>query len=152
MTDVIPHELVGYKGLWIPENASYPLLHSPSHDTVWQPNRWTIATCERTRRSCAPDDIPGDRCTCGIYTSDTRDWLRETWYTNFYDGQIPCICELGLAGRFIEGAVGYRAARARIRKIWIAYSGAPYVARLSAIYNVPVTIDRVHVLGTPDPF
>jgi hypothetical protein len=100
---------------------------------VWPTGAWTVAEC---RGGCGAD-IPGERCTCGIYAARDREHLLRIGYMGDY---AQVVGEVGLAGKVIPGDLGWRAARARVRRLWVPHALWELARPLAAAYGVPVAL------------
>lgn len=105
-------------------------LVSLNGDLVWPSDAWAVAECER---DCGA--TPGERCSCGIYAARDRAHLHRIRYMGEY---AHVFGEVGLAGKVIPGQLGWRAARARVRRLWLPHALWEHTRQLAAAYSVPV--------------
>lgn len=125
-------EIVAFRGWRLDVGWRRVELVSFVCDFPWPTGAWTVAECERCR-----GDIPGECCSCGIYAARDRAHLHRIGYM----GECAdVIGEVGLAGKVIPGTLGWRAAKARIRRLWIPHALWEQARPLAAAYRVPVTL------------
>jgi hypothetical protein len=124
-------EVVAFRGWHLETGWPRVELVSFSHDFVWPTGEWAVAEC---RRGC---EIPGERCSCGIYAALDRRHLHSIGYMG---ETASVIGEVGLAGKVIPGDLGWRAARARVRRLWVPHALWEHVRPLRAAYRVPVAL------------
>jgi hypothetical protein len=144
-------EVVGWRSWAVDFTGSRARLVSLSWATVWPPRGWMVATC----KDCA--DVPGEPCRadsryshgCGIHAGRDRPHLQQLGYTerSFVDqlwpehgGAVVAIGEVGLAGKVIVGAKGWRAERGRPLRLYLPYDAWRAVKPLAAAYEVPVEL------------
>ena len=131
-------EVVGWRAWTIKlSEPKRPVLYSPVRDGSWPPDAWFVAECGRGHQP------PGEHCSCGVYAARDREHLDDLRYA--YDDRLAVIGEVGLAGRVVVGTMGWRAERARVRRLFVPYEHWPFVAPLAATYRVPV--DLANTLG-----
>lgn len=99
---------------------------------VWPADAWTIAEC-----GAGCSDIPNEACSCGIYAARDRAHLHRIGYMGEYTDVIG---EVGLAGKVIPGTLGWRAAKARVRRLWVQHALWELAGPLAAAYRVPVSL------------
>lgn len=133
-TPDLVEEIVGFRA-WRFELGSIlrpePRLYSLTNDFRWPTNAWTIAKC----RTCK--DIPGEKCSCGIYAARDREHL---WEIGYGQAENQVIGEIGLAGKVVVGELGWRAAKARPRRLYISYARWQLVRPLREAFNIPVIL------------
>jgi hypothetical protein len=142
---LIPEEIVGWRAwgvkLW---QLHGPALYSLYQVTRWPTDAWLYAECARRLDGSAAHKggPPHDGCSCGIYAARDREHLDEQGYAedSMY---LRVIGEVGLAGRVVVCSRGYRAARARVRRLFVPYERWEFVAPLREAYNVPVELDYI---------
>jgi hypothetical protein len=143
-------EVIGWRA-WrvIGGNVKLPMLASVTHgNTIWHPDRWTLATCGRTSHTCrrpgyAGVSVPGEGCSCGMYAAKSREQLLKLGYNRGGDAMRPVfIGEVGMAGKVIPGSQGWRAEKARIVRLYVPYEHFRYVQWLERLYRVPVLLDN----------
>lgn len=126
-------EVIAFRA-WI---ASYddeldlPVLLSLNGEE-WPPHDWMVAECSRR---CEPEELPGVRCSCGIYAATDPKHLAKLRYNREKNAVVG---EVALAGRIIPGTRGWRAARARIVRLWVPYDKWELANDLVQEYRVPV--------------
>jgi hypothetical protein len=106
-------------------------------DAVWPTNRWYLATCPHGHKVT---EVPVEGCKCGIYAAKTREQLIDLNYGVYTSGDGRVIGEVAFAGKLIPGEQGWRAQRARIKRLFVPYEDWRYAAPLAAAYNVPVEV------------
>jgi hypothetical protein len=135
-------EVVAWRAWRVIGGVKLPMLASATHgDTIWHPDRWTYATC-CDRDAClrsSDGKVPGERCSCGMYAANTRKRLLELGYNRYESTARPVLIgEVGLAGKVIPGSFGWRAERARIVRLELAYELFRFAEPLETLYRVPV--------------
>lgn len=124
-------EIVAFRGWHLDIGWRRVELVSFGRDFVWPTAAWATAECD----GCA--DIPGEHCACGIYAARDRGHLHRIGYMGEY---ADVIGEVGLAGKVIPGTLGWRAAKARVRRLWVPHTLWEHARPLAAAYGVPVTL------------
>jgi hypothetical protein len=105
---------------------------------IWPARRWTFAKC---RANCG--DIPGERCTCGIYAARTRAHLiGELGYAAYSEDDPKVIGEVGLAGKVIPGTQGWRAEKARVTKLYVPAEHWKLAVPLAKTYHCKIAVDN----------
>lgn len=111
-------------------------------------------------------DVPGEDCTadpyrrhrhgCGIHAGNDRPHVRVLGYDDAaavaaiwpeHDIGVVAIGEVGLAGKVIVGAKGWRATRARPLRLYVPYGAWRLVKPLRDAYGVPVQL--ANLTGAP---
>lgn len=108
-----------------------PVLYS-LNDEEWPADEWMVAECGR--RGHEP---PGENCSCGIYAARDPKHLTKLKYNR---GANIVVGEVGLAGLIVPGELGFRAARARVVRLWVPYDRWELGNKLAARYDVPVLL------------
>lgn len=130
----IAGELVGFRA-WLVETSPRVALYSLGRQVEWPGDDWTRATCERC------DDLPGERCSCGIYCArDAPHLYGLRYYDHGGDEQVTVVGELALAGKVIPGTQGFRAEKARVLHLWVPWTAWELVAPLRRRYGVAVEL------------
>lgn len=112
------------------DGFAVPVLYSLNGEE-WPPDEWMVATCRRSH------DPPGESCTCGIYAARDPKHLTKLKYNR---GNDVVVGEVGLAGLIFPGELGFRAARARVVRLWVPYARWELGNALAAHYSVPVQL------------
>jgi hypothetical protein len=124
-------EIVAFRGWYLEIGWRRVELVSFGRDFVWPTDTWAVAECD----GCT--DLPGEACTCGIYAARDRAHLHRIGYM----GEVAhAVGEVGLAGKVIPGTLGWRAAKARVRRLWLPHALWEHARPLAAAYGVPVTL------------
>lgn len=128
-------EIVGWRA-WIVRlrELRTPILYSVTRRewVAWPADRWTVAECAKDH------DPPGEKCSCGIYAARDRDQLDGLGYA---DGAIlHVIGEVGLAGRVVVGTQGWRAEKARPRRLLVPHDHWQLVELFERAYSIPVEL------------
>jgi len=106
-------------------------------DAIWPTNRWFVASCPHGHSS---GDVPVEGCKCGIYAARDRDQLIALGYGAYKREQHRVIGEVAFAGKVIPGSQGFKAQRARIKRLFVPYEDWRWAEPLAAAYNVPVEV------------
>ncbi len=125
-------EIVAFRGWHLERGWRRVELLSFTGAFTWPTDAWAVAECGR----CG-GDIPGETCSCGIYAARDRAHLHRIGYMG---DTAEVIGEVGLAGKVIPGTLGWRAAKARVRRLWVPHALWEYARPLAAAYGVPVTL------------
>jgi len=112
--------------------TSFSVEHS---DAIWPTNRWYRAQCPHGHT-----DVPTEGCKCGIYAARDRDQLIALKYGNYTKESSRVIGEVAFAGKVIPGSQGFRAERARIKRLFVPYEDWRWADPLARAYNVPVEV------------
>jgi len=134
-TPDIAGEITAFRA-WLVEAGWRRAMLRSFNWTFWPPDGWLVAECKR-----ADCDIPGEHCSCGIYAARHRQHLHDIGYLHQDTYGMPVVVgEVGLVGKVIPGTLGWRAARARVTRLWVSHEHRRLTAPLSAAYQVPVTL------------
>jgi hypothetical protein len=161
-------DLIGEIDAWrawqIVGDLDLPRLESASQsaslngaDAIWPTNRWFLAKCLRIPEHNALqrllDDgtigrdefegIPVEHCSCGIYAAKTLEQLSRLHYGAYHDVADKVVGEVAFAGKLIEGCQGWRAEKARIKRLWLPHKLWRYAEPLDAAYGVEVGFARL---------
>ena len=144
-------ELVGWRAWELVGDAYFPRLMSAVQkassvgaQAIWPTNRWFMATCLREPAHNEPGaGIPVERCSCGIYAAKTLEQLSGLGYAAYYDVANAVVGEVAFAGKVIEGSQGWRAEKARIKRLWVPHRTWRYMEPLSSAYGVEVGLARM---------
>src|SRR5438132_1475829 len=130
-------ELIGWRAWMITGPADRPRLMSMNDTgTVWPAGAWLHAVCGMGHTHAPPHE----HCSCGIYAAHSHELL---WGMNYhlYEHDIArVIGEVGLAGKVIRGARGFRGARARPLRLLVPYEEWPLGVALRDAYRVPIEL------------
>lgn len=124
-------EIVAFRGWHLELGWRRVELVSLTTEFVWPPDAWAVAECSYCQ------DTPGERCRCGIYAARDRAHLHRIRYMGEHTDVVG---EVGLAGKVIPGTLGWRAAKARIRRLWVPHALWEHARPLSVTYGVPVAL------------
>jgi hypothetical protein len=131
-------EVVGWRAWRLQHrHPRVPVLCSLVHANVWPTDAWMVADCGGYHTP------PGEHCRCGIYAARSHQQLVELGYAACQSTSgrlVQVIGEVGLAGRVVVAEQGFRAERARPRRLWVPYAAWELVASLRAVYRVPVEL------------
>lgn len=125
-------EIVAFRGWDLERGWRRVSLASFGHRFVWPMAAWAVAECAM---GCA--DIPGEDCSCGIYAARDRGHLHRIGYMGEF---ADVVGEVGLAGKVIPGRLGWRAAKARVHRLWVPHALWEHARPLAAAYGVPVSL------------
>lgn len=130
-----------------------PVLFSLFNDTEWPADDWLYAECLDlnsvipSARACK--EIPGKGCHCGVYAARDRRQLAGLRQYGDPNGQLytqarplTVIGEVALAGLIYPGSRGWRAARARVLRLYVPHEHWPIVHPLQETYNVSVELSN----------
>lgn len=105
-------------------------------DAIWPTNRWYEAQCPHGHTG----NVPVEGCKCGIYAARDRDQLIALGYGVYKKSDARVIGEVAFAGKVIPGKQGWRAQRARIKRLFVPYEDWRWADPLARAYNVPVEV------------
>ena len=130
-------EVIGWRAWDIVGTLALPRLQSVTHkrgnDSIWPTRRWFEAECSRGH---GKGEIPMLGCGCGLYAARDRNHLVQLAYGAYGNREVKAIGEVAFAGKVIEGAQGWRAARGRIKSLLLPYEYWQWVEPLSDAYGV----------------
>jgi hypothetical protein len=106
-------------------------------DAIWPTNRWYDAQCPHGHKG---DEIPSEGCKCGIYAARDRDQLVSLGYGVYGKQDARVIGEVAFSGKVIPGSQGFRAQRARVKRLFVPYEDWRYADPLGDAYGVPVEV------------
>jgi hypothetical protein len=106
-------------------------------DAIWPTDRWFYAQCPNGH---VKGQIPAEGCKCGIYSARDRDHLVALNYGAYTKTDHKVIGEIAMAGKVIPGSQGFKAERARIKRLIVPYEDWRWAEPLAAAYNVPVEV------------
>lgn len=90
--------------------------------------------------------VPGEGCTCGLYSAKTQKHLMGMGYRK-YDaertGQFRVMGEVSLWGKIVEGTQGWRAEFGYPRNLLVPFEAYALVAPLKDAYGVPVELANI---------
>jgi hypothetical protein len=93
-----------------------------------------VARCPKGH---ALEEVPHERCSCGLYSARNLDHLLSMGYAMFADDGVNVIGEVGNAGKVIPGSQGFKAQRSRVIKLYVPLAQAELGEKLGEVYNVP---------------
>lgn len=131
-TPDLAEEVVAYRAWRLDVGWRRVELVSLNDEFVWPTQAWAVAECSD---ECG--DVPGEGCGCGIYAARDRMHLHRI---NYMGDFADVYGEVGLAGKVIPGSLGWRAARARVRRLWVPHAFWELVRPLALAYRVPVDL------------
>lgn len=139
-------EIIGWRAWGIARIGSSTRLVSVVQRELnaWPVDRYMVARCDARSSEDDHGAIPGVGCTCGIYAARDRAHLGEMGYAQFgsvSETETRVMGEVALSGLVIPGERGWRAARARVLKIFVPYSAWRLAPKL-ADYEVPVALSN----------
>jgi hypothetical protein len=139
-------EIVGYRAWGVTRVGRIARLTSVIQQAgIWPTNRMLLAKCPGSSDGDQGHVVPDEACSCGIYAARDRDHLLELGYGQYQDpDDIRVFGEVALSGKVILAEKGYRAARARVKKLYVPHSAWRLVRALEG-YQVPIG------LGNPFP-
>ncbi len=144
--------MVGWRAWRVGQSDTGVWLASVTCDYAWSPGRWNLAECWRT----APHVAPAEGCTCGFYAARSREHLLATEYglysVHAQDGwqRLPkVIGEVEFAGKVIPAVNGFRAMRARPRRILVPYEFHRFVKPLRLAYRGAAEVELANTLLLP---
>jgi hypothetical protein len=140
---------VGYR-VWLVEGNR---LHSFAHDHIlWEPHVAFEAMCARADEH----EVPGPRCTCGVYAAGSFNRLFDMGYTKSTGlfsaptGKVTVAGQVNLWGGLITGQVGWRAQFAYPKLLLVPYMHWKVAKPLAEAYGVPYrlyNLERKHYRG-----
>jgi len=125
--------LVGWKGWRL--NKTDGLLHSPSQDLAWEPDKAITALCHTGCKA-----VPREHHTCGVYATDKPIGARDY-------GQIK-----GMVygwGRYVRGNDGWRAQFAYPKSFHLTEDQVEFIEPLKK-YHVPIYINQPVKIYNPE--
>jgi hypothetical protein len=128
----LAEEIVAFRGWLLDTGWRRVDLVSLDGEFPWPTDAWTVAECPH---GCG--EIPGERCRCGIYAARDRAHLHRIGYMG---ERADVVGEVGLAGKVIPAALGWRAEKARVRRLWVPHVLWEHAPALQRAYRVPVDL------------
>ncbi|HWE82640.1 MAG TPA: hypothetical protein VG265_13405 [Gaiellaceae bacterium] len=110
-------------------------------DGVWPAGRWFEGRCLRDAlHNVEGGGIPVERCSCGIYAAKTLAQMNGMSYYWSRSAELEDVCvgEVAFAGKVIEGSQGWRAEKARVKRLWLPHSMWRYAEPLEEAYRCEV--------------
>jgi hypothetical protein len=130
-------EIVGWRAWKLVGPSRRPLLGSVTYtSTVWLPRQWTVATCG----THGEGEVPAEGHSCGLYAAKTREQLVKLGYAEYSDVTQTIVGEVAFAGKVIPGSQGWRAARARIKRLYLPYEKWQLAEYIERLYGCDVTL------------
>jgi len=119
-------------------------LGSVTHTNyIWKPNSFVIAECTLH----TVEEIPHEKHSCGFYAAKTREHLLSMSYHRYTDVDDIVIGEVGLSGKVIPGTQGWRAQKARIKKVYVPYEKWRLLKKIEEVYNVECELSNTLVVA-----
>jgi hypothetical protein len=154
MSAVVPDligEVVGWRAWSLVGDTDFVRLESVTQnarhkgaDGIWPTNRWFVGRCLVNHVHNEPGaGIPVERCSCGVYAAKSLAQLARLSYASYGDIADKAIGEVAFAGKVIEGSQGWRAERARIKRLWLPHRLWRFVEPLQNAYGVEVGFARL---------
>jgi hypothetical protein len=145
-TPDLVQEIVGYRAWGVTHVGRIARLTSVIQpESIWPTNRMLLAKCPSNPDADEGHPVPNERCSCGIYAAIDRDHLLELGYGQYQDpSDVRVFGEVALSGKVILAEKGYRAAKARVNRLYVPHTAWRLVRALEA-YQVPIG------LGNPFP-
>lgn len=137
-------EVMGWRA-WVVHNGDSDeiRLGSVTHTSyVWKPQSFVIAECGVH----ATEEIPSEKHSCGFYAAKTREHLLSMNYHRYSDVDDIVIGEVGLSGKVIPGTQGYRAQKARIKKVYIPFEKWRLLEKIKEVYGVDAELSNTLVV------
>jgi hypothetical protein len=127
-------EVLAFRAWRVEELWGEPPHLASLGDDLWPTGEWMEAECGHC------EEPPGERCSCGIYAARDRRHLVGMGYNK---GQgVRVIGDVALAGKVIPGSHGFRAARARVVRLYVPFVEWELAVELRSAYGVPVGLDN----------
>lgn len=145
-------EIIGYRAWKVIRYGTIIRLASATYQAHWPVDKWVEATCGGDLRCPHSSDgmVPGEDCSCGLYAARDRDHLLDMSYADYHNStDAPVVYgQVGMVGKVIPGTQGWRAAKARVVKIFVPYESWKLGAALGKLYGVPYELDNwINPLG-----
>jgi hypothetical protein len=119
----------GWRGWRIVDHGTSVRLLSVVQETVWNPGQALEAECASGHQP------PNSACSCGVYAARSLEHLRAINYHGH-----GCLGEVHLWGQVVEATLGFRAAKAYPKRLYIPYESWTFAKPLRATYQVPVRL------------
>src|SRR5215831_2347307 len=135
-------EVIGWRA-WNVIGEEDIRLRSVTHTSyVWQPKAFVIAECSLH----TTEEIPAEKHSCGFYAAKTREHLLSMSYHRYSEADDIVIGEVGLSGKVIPGTQGWRAQKARIKKVYVPFEKWRLMKKIEEVYNVPCELSNTLVI------
>ena len=141
-------EIIGWRAWNVigPESDDLRLGSVTHTSYTWKPQSFVIAEC-----SLHPtEDIPNEKHSCGFYAAKTREHLLSMSYHRYTDVDDIVIGEVGLSGKVIAGTQGWRAQKARIKKVYVPFEKWRLMHRIEEVYKVDCELSNTLVVKKDD--
>ena len=119
-----------------------PVLRSVTYgDYFWTPRVPMEAECPKGK-----DHVPGEDCSCGLYSAKTRAHLQGMAYHRYdakASGLFHVIGEVALWGKVIEGTQGWRAQFGYPRELFLPFEAWALAKPLTEAYGIPVRLNNI---------
>lgn len=121
--ELVAGEVRGWRAWNVHKLGKLYRLGSVTHKSHWPVADWVYAHCGGDPVCDHPSNtdgrVPGEGCSCGIYSASTFEQLvKELPYAHYQRAGEVVIGEIAMAGKVIVGTQGYRAEKARVAKIY----------------------------------
>lgn len=142
--DVLPGELEAWRAFDVHGIGEVLRLFSVTSSSpkgvgrVWPTAGYFEATCSRRHRD--DEGVPGEKCTCGIYSLVSWEEVVAQSYATV-GGRV--VGRIAIAGRIATGDKGFRAERARVVELFVPFERWRWARPLSMGYGVPVRLAHV---------
>ena len=142
-------EMVGWRAWNVIETGENEVrLGSVTHTSyIWRPQGFVIAECSLHQT----EEIPAEKHSCGFYAAKTREHLLSMSYHRYTDSDDIVIGEVGLSGKVIAGTQGWRAQKARIKKVYVPFEKWQLMKKIEEVYNVEVELSNTLVVRKDQP-
>lgn len=137
---------IGWRA-WKLDPARLPGLASVSHkEAVWTPGEAMAAVCTKTHHVSGnkmvpvEGDIPGKRCSCGLYAARNYGHLRSMGYHRYDARGFTIVGKVKLWGRVVPGTQGWRSEFAYPERLYLPFEAHKYAKPLAEAWMVPVKL------------
>ena len=140
-------EVIGWRAWEVHTLGKLVRLGSVSVGAHWPVRDWVYAECggHRVCESSSDGRVPGEECTCGLYSASSYEHLMSLTYGHYDNRRVRVIGQVANAGKVIVGTQGWRAEKARVHHLYVPHTHWKVGKALSEQYGVPY--DTLRWLG-----